>query len=93
MDEKKRSVLVLLDLTAAFYSIDHNIIINRLNRCVGLSCLFLQWFTTYLSGRDFIVSTGDNSSVKGSLTREVPHGPTLGPLVVQSVHAVTMKYH
>ena len=46
-DKGKTTVLVLLDLSAAFDTVDHNILINRLES-VGLSGYALQWFKSYL---------------------------------------------
>lgn len=49
-------ILLLLSLSAAFDSIDHNILINRLTVCVGISGTALKWFESYLSDRQFSVS-------------------------------------
>ena len=49
-DSKKRSVLALLDLSAAFDTVDHDIPIDRLENWVGLAGPVLNWFRTYLTG-------------------------------------------
>ncbi|KAI2644985.1 RNA-directed DNA polymerase from mobile element jockey [Labeo rohita] len=46
-DSGKISVLVLLDLTAAFDTVDHNILLERLENWVGLSGMALNWFRSY----------------------------------------------
>src|SRR4029434_7592493 len=49
-DSKKLSVLVLLDLSAAFDTVDHNILIDRLENWVGLAGPVLIWSRTCLTG-------------------------------------------
>ena len=80
-DGNKVSVLVLLDLSAAFDTIDHDILINRLEKLVGLSDCVLHWFKTYIKGRKFYVSLGDHVSEKYDSCYGVPQGSCLGPLL------------
>ena len=51
IDKGKVTVLTLLDLSAAFDTIDHNILIKRLSLWYGISSTALNWFLSYLTGR------------------------------------------
>ncbi len=80
-DSGKISVLVLLDLSAAFGTVDHNILLERLENWVGLSGMALKWFRSYLEGRGYYVSIGEHKSKWTSMTCGVPQGSILVPLL------------
>ncbi len=80
-DSGKISVLVLLDLSAAFDTVDHNILLERLENWVGLSGMVLKWFRSYLEGRGYYVSIGEHKSKWTSMTCGVPQGSILAPLL------------
>ena len=50
-DKHEDTILVLLDLTAAFDTIDHEVLLNRLNQRFGFRDLALKWLASYLAGR------------------------------------------
>ena len=79
--KKKISVLVLLDLSAAFDTIDHTILIERLNTTFGFDGIVLQWFKSYLSDRTQSVFINNVTSKPQKLSFGVPQGSVLGPLL------------
>ncbi len=80
-DSGKISVLVLLDLSAALDTVNHNILLERLENWVRLSGLALKWFRSYLEGRGYYVSIGEHKSKWTSMTCGVPQGSILAPLL------------
>ncbi|GAA6093889.1 uncharacterized protein LOC116685831, partial [Tachysurus ichikawai] len=79
LDGKSSVVLVLLDLTAAFDTVDHAILISRLQHVVGLQGAVLNWFSSYLTNRTFSVMLNNYSSSDAPLSSGVPQGSILGP--------------
>lgn len=81
VDAGSPAVLVLLDLTAAFDTVDHAVLLSRLEHCVGIRGLALQWFSSYLADRSFSVMIGECSSSAAPLSCGVPQGSILGPIL------------
>ena len=80
-DNKDVSILVLLDLSAAFDTIDHCILIDRLRDCFGLDGTVLNWLKSYLTERKQCVKIDQNFSSELPLLFGVPQGSVLGPLL------------
>ena len=75
------TVVVLLDYSAAFDTVDHAVALDILQKKYGVSSSCLQWFRSYLSGRTFSVTVNCQTSDVIDLESSVPQGSTLGPLL------------
>jgi len=81
MENKRVSALILLDLSAAFDTVDHNILLARLSLNFGISSSALSLLSSYLSDRTQAVHIGSRSSPSTCLSTGVPQGSVLGPLL------------
>ena len=78
--------LVLLDLSAAFDMVDHDILIRRLQTSYGLSGSVLLWVRSYLVPWYQSVRTGSTLSSPTLIVCGVPQGSVLGPILFFVVH-------
>ena len=74
IDSHKDVVLVLLDLSAAFDTVNHQILLQRLGDNFGICSTALNWFTSYLTDRKQCVAIGDAVSGFHTLDCGVPQG-------------------
>ena len=81
IDDKKCVLLVLLDLSAAFDTIDHDLLLDTLEQRFGVTDDALSWFRSYLSGRVQRVCVKHCFSKGRCVTCGVPQGSVLGPLL------------
>ena len=80
-DNKSRTLLVQLDLSAAFDTIDHSTLLRRLECTFGLSDSAIRFIRSYISGRSQYVRVGQKQSPTVLCEYGVPQGSVLGPLL------------
>ncbi len=81
MDKGEVTLLLLLDLSAAFDTLDHSILLKRLESRFGINGMALKWIKSYLTGRQQSVVINGVRSEKQALKYGVPQGSVLGPLL------------
>jgi hypothetical protein len=91
IDQRKLSALVLLDLSAAFDTIDHDILLSRLSSTFGITGSALCLLTSYLKNRSQSVSIGSHSTPPSPMPTGVPQGSVLGPLLF-SLYTTPLSY-
>ena len=74
------TILILLDLSSAFDTLDHNILIRRLEN-IGIKDSVLSWFTSYLINRSFSICIDNAITEPRHTTHGVPQGSVLGPIL------------
>jgi hypothetical protein len=81
MEQRKVSALVLLDLSAAFDTVDHSILVERLSSFFGFCGKSLSLLSSYLTDRSQSVQIDNVKSPPVKLPTGVPQGSVLGPLL------------
>ena len=81
VNSRKTAALVGLDLSAAFDTIEHDTLIDRLRTVFGISGEALRWIETYLRGRKQYVMVGGERSTHSECDFGVPQGSVLGPFL------------
>ena len=77
----KPTLLISLDFSAAFDTIDHSTLLNRLSKSFGVTGCVLAWIESYLNDRYQCVRTGQAVSTRTLCHTGVPQGSVLGPLL------------
>ena len=95
-DDGGLSLLILLNLLAAFDLVDHSILLKRLENTYGFDGLTLEWFKNYLSDRSFNVRCSRTKSDFVDSSVGFPQGSVLGPLLFSlytgDPEKIVMKY-
>ena len=82
MDDGKITALVLLDLRAAFDTVDHKILLSRLQYHLGINDIALDWCKSYLLNRPQHVCIGNTVSKPVIIDYSVPPRLRARPTVV-----------
>ncbi len=80
IENKNHTMGVFLDLSKAFDTIDHKILLNKLE-WYGIRGIALEWFKSYLHGRRQYVQFKTEKSITYNIPCGVPQGSVLGPLL------------
>lgn len=80
-DERTATVVMMLDLSAAFDTVDHDLLLRILKNEIGLRGKTLLWFESFLKGRSQRVRLGDTTSEFILIKFGVPQGSVLGPVL------------
>ena len=96
IDKKTNVLLMLLDLSAAFDTVNHNLLLQKLHQSYGIDQSVLSWIESYLTGRRFKVRVRNGESDHCVLEIGVPQGSILGPILfilyTKSLETVVSKY-
>ena len=91
MDRQDNTLLVLLDLSAAFDTIDHQLVVNVLGNDFGIIGSAHKWFSSYRTGRKQRVLTNDRTCDDFHLNCGVPQGSCMGR--ISFILYISRLYH
>ena len=80
-DRGNVALLGLLDMSAAFDTVDHGILLHRMESSFGITGQALSWLQSFLEGRTQQASYNGMTSTTLAVTTGVPQGSVLGPLL------------
>ena len=80
LNDQRVTLLLLLDLSAAFDTVDHDTLLHQLQFTFGINGKVLSWFSFYLSGRSQQIAFNETLAAEFELQCGVPQASCLGPL-------------
>ena len=96
LDCHEEVIIVLLDFTAAFDTIDHQILLKRLPMRFGISGNVLKWLTSYVSDRQHVVKVENTTSSPVADMHGIPQGSVMGPVLFalysSPIHDIIRKH-
>jgi hypothetical protein len=81
IDKQQITLLALLDVSAAFDTVDHPILLGRLSTSFGIDGSAFAWIRSFIIGRTLAVHHGSTASNRVPVRSGVPQGSVLGPLL------------
>jgi hypothetical protein len=81
MDQQKVTQLVMIDLSAAFDTVEHSTLLSIMENTYGVSGSALRWFISYLDSRSQCITISNTTSNAHNLGTGVPQGSCLGPVM------------
>ena len=93
MENQKCTSIICLDLSAAFDTVNHKILLDVLKSYFGITEQALAWILSYLSNRKFLIQIGQFTSKIVQIDFSVPQGSILGPISVQLLCKYTDGNH
>ena len=91
MEEQHITMMIILDLSAAFDMVDHNILLKNMESQFGVTDTALKWFDRYLRPRPFKVCIDDEYSKSQKLSFSVPQGAYSGASIFTCYHDLMNK--
>ena len=96
-DKNSYTIMTFLDFSAAFDTVDHKLLIDKLEYNFGIKGIPLKWFKSYLDGRYYKVKINSTLSEEHPLKFGVPQGSILGPILyslyVKEMEAIAFKHN
>lgn len=81
IDKGKLNLIAALDISAAFDTVDHNIMVKRLSTSYGIRDYCLKWLRSFMTNRRQFIQIKNSCSSIAQVTEGVPQGSTLGPIL------------